>query len=150
MNIYRIYKKNKRANKKNKNMALLYTMQDISELISRANINNGFVDAYKFYKMIAFMGTTLLPSVCLGLGTGAIMLCVDLFVQNIPNLGLQTISNSILLLIGSFSLIMLYMLSCLHTYMNILVPYVVEQMEKRINEFNKKCIQEKNRNKTQG
>lgn len=147
MNIYKIYTKNKRENKKNKEMALIQTMQELSELINKANINKGFVGVYKFYKQVAFMGSTLLPNICLGLGTGVIMLCVGLFVDNIRNLWLQTLSNAVLISVGFYLLIFFYMVASLHTYLNILVPYVVELMEKKINEFNAKCISDKKKHK---
>ena len=142
MNIYKIYKKHKRINKKNKEMALVFSLKQIFEIIANAEVNKSFVSSYKFYKQIAFMGSTLLPNVCLGLGTGTIMLCVGLFVANIPDLWLQTISNAVLVLLGFYLLLFMYMLGSLHTYLNILVPYTVNLMEEKINIYNLQCIEE--------
>ena len=67
---------------------------------------------------------------------------VGLFVANIPDLWIQTISNAVLVLLGFYLLLFMYMLGSLHTYLNILVPYTVNLMEEKINIYNLQCIEE--------
>ena len=80
MDIHDIYKKYKKEHKKEKSLALLYTMQEIEFRIKSADVDANFMKAYKFYKALFSLFNIVLPSIIFGIATGVICSVVDNFV----------------------------------------------------------------------
>lgn len=137
MDIHDIYRKYKKEHKKEKSLALLYTMQEIEFRIKNADIDAGFMKAYKFYKALFSLFNIVLPSMIFGIATGVICSVVDNFVAQIKDIYLLTFSNLLFMSIGFFGVVFTYILTWKHTLIFVLIPYTTDLMEDRIKEYNK-------------
>lgn len=137
MDIHDICKKYKKEHKKEKSLALLYTMQEIELRINNADINADFMKAFKFYKVLISIFNIVLPSMIFGIATGVICSVVDNFVAQIKDIYLLTFSNLLFMSIGFFGVIFAYIVTWKHTLIFVLLPYTTDLMEDRIKEYNR-------------
>lgn len=137
MDIQDIYKKYKKEHRKDKSLALLFVMQEIELRIKNADVDAGFMRAYKFYKALHSACNIIVPSMALGIATGIICSVIDSFVAKIKDIYLLTFSNLLFMSIGTLGAIFLYLLSWNHTLIFILIPYTTGLMEDKIKEYNK-------------
>lgn len=142
MDIHDIYKKYKKEHRKEKSLALLYTMQEIELRINNADINANFMKAFKFYKALISLSNIVLPSMIFGIATGVICSVVDNFVAQIKDIYLLTFSNLLFMSIGFFGVIFTYIVTWKHTLIFILLPYATNLMEERIKEYNKALFEQ--------
>lgn len=140
MDIFDIYKKHKKAYKKEKSLALLDAMKEIDVLIKKADINTGFIKLYKFYKILYSFCNIVVPGIAFGLATGVICSIMDSFVTNIKDIYLLTVSNLLFVSMGVVGVVLLYLISWKHTMFFILIPYATNLMEDKIKEYNKEII----------
>ncbi len=136
MDIYNIYKKYKKEHRKEKSLALLYAMQEIELRIKNADVDAGFMKAYKFYKALFSACSIVIPSMVFGTATGIICSVINNFVAKIKDIYLLTLSNLLFMSIGFLGVIFIYLLSWKHTLVFVLLPYTTELMEERIKEYN--------------
>lgn len=127
-----IYFSNKKSHKNKKGDAIYYSLKEIRQCIVKANVDDGFVKAYKFYKKWLFTINTIIPNLLLGLGAGAIATVMGYFLQMIKDTMLLTLSNLLFVSVGFLGVLILYIVSYSAPLFSILVPYTVEQMKKRI------------------
>lgn len=127
-----IYFGNKKCHKHKKGEAIYYSLKEIQQCIVNTKVTDGFVKVYKFYKKLLFTMNTVIPNLLLGLGAGIIATIVGYFLQMINDTILLTLSNLLFVSVGFLGVLILYIVSYSAPLFLILVPYTVEQMEKRI------------------
>ncbi len=142
MDVLKVYKKNKRIYRKNKELALLASMQEIDLFIANADVDINFLKVYKFYKYLLLITNTIIPNMLFGLGTGVIATVMGFFLNNINDVFLLTFSNLLFVTIGFMGIIVLYLLSCRRVVVYILLPYTVKKLDEKIDDFNSYCLSE--------
>ena len=147
MNIIAIYKKHLSLNKNNKNLALGKALKEITDIISKSNVDEKFIKEYYNAKRHSVILNIISPGLIFGLSTGAIISVIDLNIQitNIFSLLLYFIYVLFSLIVGSTIFYFIPTLIYGTRVKSVLLPHKIRRMELRIDDYYKN-LHNKNQN----